>query len=465
MLDSRIASFCCTSQVPERTPFAFTVLAAVLPPEEEVESPSHLSADPTDFLYCTAVRFIEGGRCLAYCLVSRHPFVEAFGQLLVMLHDGEEVLEDVGEAEVSIHDVPGGEGDAKPDRLRRVAHKLFNAVPQLRPETRRSRTEPSKAVEAALSDLNEDVGRAPVVSVDTKKSQCSSLASLHRSGSEEMCRGRARRGKLSLANFSYPPRSRQLRNLFQEDLRLRSTVLLEWAAADLFSRFTLQAILEIVVALLLEFRVVVVSQSPELASKLVLGLSSLLWPFSWQHLLLPICPAYLQEAIIDAPVPFISALPEVTPQVATASGTAPFTPRSVMGPAASRHGLVLCDADVGVVNLPPGSAPYLREDLPQLRMLRKDPRIHCRLSEDGGLSESEAKSVAMARVSSLQVALSELAEGLVEAGQEASLELGTSAWLQCMEVRLCESFQMPQSQFLKAFVNTETCLMFLALGS
>eukprot|EP00439_Symbiodinium_sp_Y106_P085934 s419_g30.t1 len=112
----------------------------------------------------------------------------------------------------------------------------------------------------------------------------------------------------------------------------------------------------------------------------------------------------------------------------------PFTPRSVMGPAASRHGLVLCDADVGVVNLPPGSAPYLREDLPQLRMLRKDPRIHCRLSEDGGLSESEAKSVAMARVSSLQVALSELAEGLVEAGQEASLELGTSAWLQCMEV-------------------------------
>ena len=65
----------------------------------------------------------------------------------------------------------------------------------------------------------------------------------------------------------------------------------------------------------------------------------------WQHLLLPICPVYLQawplraihvpsvrvvairiacsclataspqEAIIDAPVPFISALPEITPQV------------------------------------------------------------------------------------------------------------------------------------------------------
>eukprot|EP00439_Symbiodinium_sp_Y106_P084956 s419_g27.t1 len=34
-----------------------------------------------------------------------------------------------------------------------------------------------------------------------------------------------------------------------------------------------------------------------------------------------------------------------------------------------------------------------------------------------------------------------------------------------LRVRLCESFQMPQSQFLKAFVNTETCLMFLALGS
>eukprot|EP00439_Symbiodinium_sp_Y106_P077885 s3852_g16.t1 len=59
---------------------------------------SNAAREPTDFLYCTAVRFIEGGRCLAYCLVSRHPFVEAFGQLLVMLHDGEEVLEDVGEA-------------------------------------------------------------------------------------------------------------------------------------------------------------------------------------------------------------------------------------------------------------------------------------------------------------------------------------------------------------------------------
>ncbi|CAE7241367.1 arg, partial [Symbiodinium sp. CCMP2456] len=184
MLDSRIASFCCTSQVPERTPFAFTVLAAVLPPEEEVESPSHLSADPTDFLYCTAVRFIEGGRCLAYCLVSRHPFVEAFGQLLVMLHDGEEVLEDVGEAEMSIHDVPAGEGDVKdgedpglepePDRLRRVAHKLFNAVPQLRPETRRSRTEPSKAVEAALSDLNEDVGRIEAFTVNLGTLQAAS---------------------------------------------------------------------------------------------------------------------------------------------------------------------------------------------------------------------------------------------------------------------------------------------------
>eukprot|EP00439_Symbiodinium_sp_Y106_P087008 s419_g38.t1 len=34
----------------------------------------------------------------------------------------------IPQAEVSIHDVPGGEGDAKPDRLRRVAHKLFNAV-------------------------------------------------------------------------------------------------------------------------------------------------------------------------------------------------------------------------------------------------------------------------------------------------------------------------------------------------
>ena len=69
-LDSRIASFCCTSQdsrstfwqrglvmlavwlsvvggeVPERTPFAFTVLAAVLPPEEEAQNPGQSPSLP-----------------------------------------------------------------------------------------------------------------------------------------------------------------------------------------------------------------------------------------------------------------------------------------------------------------------------------------------------------------------------------------------------------------------------------
>ncbi|CAJ1340580.1 unnamed protein product [Effrenium voratum] len=144
----------------------------------------------------------------------------------------------------------------------------------------------------------------------------------------------------------------------QEDRR-KKAVLLEWAAAQVFRHFTLQDVWELVLALLLEFRIVVarVSEAPELASQLVLGpvsfqvrnlrfhtgVSVLRRDFSpwnpmkedcggpilgWQHLLLPICPPYLQApafsqaqgAILDAPVPFICALPAVTSQACPVPG-------------------------------------------------------------------------------------------------------------------------------------------------
>ncbi|CAK9089025.1 unnamed protein product [Durusdinium trenchii] len=87
MLDERIASFCSSWGSP--APFTFTVLAAVLPQDDDSEC---VTADPTDFLYCTALCFEEAGQLRAFCLVSRHPFLDAFGKLLLLLRDGKEAL-------------------------------------------------------------------------------------------------------------------------------------------------------------------------------------------------------------------------------------------------------------------------------------------------------------------------------------------------------------------------------------
>jgi len=457
MLDCRIAAFCCTEQVHERTPFAFTILAAVLPPPDSGEVERTSSADPTDFLYCTAVCFDKDGGRLAYCIVSRHPFMEAFGSLLLILHDGEEVpacfLEGDEAPEEEEEGLGSEEGEGPElDCLGRVAKRLLTAVPRVRPDTRRSRTEPAKLGRA---DLEEETARSFAERMGAERSLRSAY------GREE---GEPMR-KLSLDSFSYPARSRQLRSRLEEDLRLRCTVLLEWAGPELFSRFTLQALLEVVLALLLEVRVAVISESPELGSKLVLGLGSLLWPFSWQHLLLPICPSYLQEAIIEAPVPFICALPEITHQVASARTSAAFTPRGLLGSAAARRGLVLCDADMGTVSIPPGFEGLLRADLPQFRRLREDPRAHCRLCECEGFDPLEAKALAVSKVLALQAGLSSIADSLVEVSGEVSHEPGGVAWLCAMEALMGDALQLQQSSFLKAFLNTETCLMYLALGA
>lgn len=47
-------------------------------------------------------------------------------------------------------------------------------------------------------------------------------------------------------------------------------------------------------------------------------MSSLLFPFSWQHVYVPILPASLQH-FLDAPVPFIMGLPSQDAQVPIAS--------------------------------------------------------------------------------------------------------------------------------------------------
>ncbi|CAK0877671.1 unnamed protein product, partial [Prorocentrum cordatum] len=184
--------------------------------------------DPTDVLYCIAVCFDDllcitgdapgtatGVGPYAYCVVSRHPFVEAFGALLLRLHAGEAL--------------------------------------SLRPR-------PSSAALGLGIFGAAQPGPCPAWADAQARRRCDTLAA--------------------------------------------------WAGPPLFERLGVDALLRVLAALLLEMRVLVVARRVPDGSAAVFGLGSLLWPLSWQHLLLPICPLALQDAIIDAPVPFLCALRE-----------------------------------------------------------------------------------------------------------------------------------------------------------
>lgn len=439
MLDERIASFCSSWGSP--APFTFTVLAAVLPQDDDSEC---VTADPTDFLYCTALCFEEAGQLRAFCLVSRHPFLDAFGKLLLLLRDGKEAL--AGQSDevcVQPTNLSGVNADVPPEdplytRLCRTVQRLRQMVPKVRAElTRRAATVPVSMVPT----------RSP-------RLECKQM------GENEEEQG------LCADSFAYPPcHWPQGACLGRQEARRRMAVLVEWSATEIFGHFTLQAVMDIVLALLLEFRIVVISEARELGSQLVLGLTALLWPFSWQHLQLPICPPYLQEAILDAPVPFICALPEVTGQVASAS-SATFTPRGMLGTTSARQGVVLCDADAGVVSIPPRSDAFLRPQLSHLEAVQQDCHAGCRLSEDEDSVKDSTEAMAWAK--KIQGALVALAEDLTAAHDEVKLELGTSGWRQQMEAKLAEASPSSATQalpFFQAFLNTETCLMFLAVDS
>ena len=72
----------------------------------------------------------------------------------------------------------------------------------------------------------------------------------------------------------------------------------------MFSIFDLDNFYLIWSALLLEKSVIFLSQNLTLLSSVMLGFKSLLAPFSWCHVMIPILPAALLD-ILDAPVPFM----------------------------------------------------------------------------------------------------------------------------------------------------------------
>jgi hypothetical protein len=65
--------------------------------------------------------------------------------------------------------------------------------------------------------------------------------------------------------------------------------------------------MKIVTSIFLERSIVFVSKSPAKLSSVILGLHSLISPFSWCHTLIPVLPANLWE-ILDTPIPILVGL-------------------------------------------------------------------------------------------------------------------------------------------------------------
>lgn len=653
MLETRIASCCFPVHdpsledlvMPRREPFAFTILAAALPPESLDELPS----DPMERLYCVAVCFDDSVTLgdipelkgevsklgsakemtsVAYCVVSRHPFIGAFGDVLLRMHDGDELDFGSGGSEFgktwstnsfgkppipSDVDDPWQVEDSWEQiaaRLRHSAGALRERVPavaQSAPPSRRSRrcyTEPSMGATAAFLSMTlavdgeEDVESIPA---DTTNSSCAlersatvpprrtsrlsgtgirvSFASKVRPSFSSTVRGCVEqdethndrvstgegKGPASVAGVSVGastamaldrcptigstsrkfvhghrlslktgfserrtsvgsqfstrtdfdrflyPSPQQMDSPIWANLQARrhSELLLDWAALPLFQHLSVDTVLQTVCALLLELRVLVVAQTIALGSAVVLGLNALLWPFRWQHLLLPVCPVAVQEDIIDAPVPFLCAL---THDVVRHRQERQMLRRqhisvhraqaSTLMSVSVKQGILICHVEQGKVLVPPDSSHLVgklsvlprtvREKAPALARLQdrlfeaRESNFEIRVGS-GNLRSSMPESSANAtdteplqripKPSSLQVnresaqmctelraGLSELALDLLNAsGNVQDAELGSQAWLEKMQTLFCDPAKrdVTEHPFSKHFINTQTCHMFL----
>eukprot|EP00916_Digyalum_oweni_P022235 GHVL01036871.1.p1 GENE.GHVL01036871.1~~GHVL01036871.1.p1 ORF type:complete len:995 (-),score=117.99 GHVL01036871.1:3492-6476(-) len=79
----------------------------------------------------------------------------------------------------------------------------------------------------------------------------------------------------------------------------------KWNFPVLFARIYPVQLFTILVAVLLEYKILVVSASPAVSSAIVLALMPLIHPFKWHHVSLPTCPNYMSQNLIHAPVPFL----------------------------------------------------------------------------------------------------------------------------------------------------------------
>ncbi|KAK3603529.1 hypothetical protein CHS0354_027948 [Potamilus streckersoni] len=83
--------------------------------------------------------------------------------------------------------------------------------------------------------------------------------------------------------------------------------LFDFSLWELFRLLGLENVLQVFVSVLLEHQVLLYSADFHRLIVVAEGLSALIFPFSWQHVYVPILPASLQH-FLDAPVPFIMGL-------------------------------------------------------------------------------------------------------------------------------------------------------------
>jgi len=275
--------------------------------------------------------------------------------------------------------------------------------------------------------------------------------------------------------------------------RQRCDTLAAWAAPPLFEKLSVNSLLRVLTALLLEMRVLVVSRCVSEGSAMVFGLSSLLWPLSWQHLLLPIVPLALQDAIIDAPVPFLCALREVSPHLDNAHAApatslplrkksgAPCSPSSrttstaALSEAARYHGVVICDVDRGTVKVPADFAGPLGPGavLPAELEARRAELEGLRAQLLRAPCEAEKRSAAASARGEILSGLTELAQRALDASKRAASRSahGSGGWLSAVQDQLCwgssgpAETDPPDGAFRREFVNTEACLMLLAAAA
>ncbi|KAG1689612.1 hypothetical protein DVH05_002119 [Phytophthora capsici] len=97
-------------------------------------------------------------------------------------------------------------------------------------------------------------------------------------------------------------------------------LLLQWALPSLLSRLSIDRLLQIVSLLLIETKIIVVSDEIPLLSSATLGLASLLHPLVWAGPLISVLPPSMHE-YMEAPVPLICGVDELPHNFECSKGT------------------------------------------------------------------------------------------------------------------------------------------------
>ncbi|ETM54241.1 hypothetical protein L914_02389 [Phytophthora nicotianae] len=120
--------------------------------------------------------------------------------------------------------------------------------------------------------------------------------------------------------FSPSPQLILVRPHKENDLDEKVTLLLQWALPSLLSRLSIDRLLQILSLLLIETKLIVVSDEIPLLSSSTLGLASLLHPLVWAGPLISILPPSMHE-YMEAPVPLICGVDELPRDFECCKGT------------------------------------------------------------------------------------------------------------------------------------------------